>query len=467
MRSPFPGMDPYLEDPAFWRDFHLTFIGCWREAIADLLKKLVAGDKTSDKAPVSDDAAEDVKVTFTVPAYPQATFSGTVARLAYSVEPKTRTMSVELDVPNPRNQLAPGMFPEVNWPVRRGHPALFVPSTAVVTTTERTFVIRSNNGRAEWIDVRKGAASGDLVEILGQISAGDRVVRRWPVIAPLLASLGVSGCAPVYWLGVKLFYEKAPNPPSVQLDVSYDPAAPDDPKRQLDLYFPGGRDFPTVVFVHGGGWRGGDKHAPGDDLYENVALWAARQGMVAVNINYRLADYANNRNLHPTGEQDVAAAVDWVHAHVAHWGGNPQRIFLWGHSAGGSHVAGYASNPAIFGRDPLVKGIFLLSSPLDLTLDFDAGSPVPYYGATRELAAKNSPLATLKDSRVPVLLGYSSDETGLVPKHFERTRQVLCDAGHCPVTVVTVGSHQGEMQAVGTDDRHATDALLKFMESVR
>ncbi len=37
MRSPFPGMDPYLEDPAFWRDFHQTFVGCWREAIADQL----------------------------------------------------------------------------------------------------------------------------------------------------------------------------------------------------------------------------------------------------------------------------------------------------------------------------------------------------------------------------------------------------------------------------------------------
>ncbi len=37
MNSPFPGMDPYLEDPAFWSDFHLTFIGCWREAIADVL----------------------------------------------------------------------------------------------------------------------------------------------------------------------------------------------------------------------------------------------------------------------------------------------------------------------------------------------------------------------------------------------------------------------------------------------
>ena len=87
-------------------------------------------------------------------------------------------MSVELDVPNPRNQLAPGMFPEVTWPVRRGHPALFVPATAIVTTTERTFVIRASNGRAEWVDVRKGGASGDLVEILGEVNAGDRVVRR-------------------------------------------------------------------------------------------------------------------------------------------------------------------------------------------------------------------------------------------------------------------------------------------------
>src|SRR5437899_7504019 len=37
MASPFPGMDPYLEDPAFWRDFHATFIGCWREAVAAAL----------------------------------------------------------------------------------------------------------------------------------------------------------------------------------------------------------------------------------------------------------------------------------------------------------------------------------------------------------------------------------------------------------------------------------------------
>jgi hypothetical protein len=48
----------------------------------------------------------------------------------------------------------------------------------VVTTTERTFVIRDRGGQAEWIDVRKGVAEGDLVEVLGNLVAGDKVVLR-------------------------------------------------------------------------------------------------------------------------------------------------------------------------------------------------------------------------------------------------------------------------------------------------
>ena len=53
-----------------------------------------------------------------------------------------------------------------------------MPKTSVVTTTERTFVIREREGRAEWVDVRKGAADGDLVEVIGNLKAGDKVVRR-------------------------------------------------------------------------------------------------------------------------------------------------------------------------------------------------------------------------------------------------------------------------------------------------
>jgi RND family efflux transporter MFP subunit len=117
-------------------------------------------------------------VAFTVPAFPGQRFSGVVSRLPRSMDAKTRTMPVEADVDNSSGRLAPGMYPEVEWPSRSGRAALLVPPTAIVTTTERTFVIRVSDGRAEWVDVRKGSSAGDLVEVLGSLKEGDRVVRR-------------------------------------------------------------------------------------------------------------------------------------------------------------------------------------------------------------------------------------------------------------------------------------------------
>ena len=117
-------------------------------------------------------------VQFQVPAWPERTFSGTIARISRALDQKTRTMNVELDVMNRDGSLAPGMYPSVKWPVRRLRPSLFVPKTSVVTTTERTFVIRSQNGHAEWVDVRKGVTEGDLVEVLGTLKPGDLVLRR-------------------------------------------------------------------------------------------------------------------------------------------------------------------------------------------------------------------------------------------------------------------------------------------------
>src|SRR5262249_52684170 len=118
------------------------------------------------------------KVTFQVPAYPDPTFSGTIARRSQSLDQKTRSMAVELDVMNPDQSLAPGMYATVKWPVKSSKPALYVPKTSVVTTTERTFVIREKNGKAEWVNVSKGAADGDFVEVIGPLQAGDKVVKR-------------------------------------------------------------------------------------------------------------------------------------------------------------------------------------------------------------------------------------------------------------------------------------------------
>jgi membrane fusion protein, multidrug efflux system len=118
------------------------------------------------------------KVEFTVPAFPNQTFSGTVSRIAHAVDVKTRTMPVELDVNNGDRRLSPGMFPEVLWPVRRSEPTLFVPTSAVARTTEATFVVRIRNGNAEWANVSTGEVEGKLIEVFGDVREGDEVAAR-------------------------------------------------------------------------------------------------------------------------------------------------------------------------------------------------------------------------------------------------------------------------------------------------
>jgi membrane fusion protein, multidrug efflux system len=117
-------------------------------------------------------------VQFQVPAWPERTYSGAIARISHALDPKTRTMNVELDVANRDGSLAPGMYPSAKWPVRRTRPSLLVPRTSVVTTTERTFVIRDEDGRAQWVDVKKGVIDGDQVEVIGNLRPGEMVVRR-------------------------------------------------------------------------------------------------------------------------------------------------------------------------------------------------------------------------------------------------------------------------------------------------
>jgi len=121
---------------------------------------------------------QGTKVQFSVPAYPSQTFGGTIARIAHSVDVKTRTMPVELDVNNADGRLSSGMFPEVLWPVRRGEATLFVPVSAVARTTEATFVIRIRDGNTEWVNVQTGEIDGKSIEVFGGLREGDEVAGR-------------------------------------------------------------------------------------------------------------------------------------------------------------------------------------------------------------------------------------------------------------------------------------------------
>jgi len=120
---------------------------------------------------------EGQEVGFTVPAYPGQTFHAPIARISHDFDVNTRTMPVELDVQNRDGRLSPGSFAAVTWPVQRGYPTLFVPTTAVTSDQQHSFVIRVRSGKAEWVTVQTGQTVNTDVEVFGGLEAGDEVVR--------------------------------------------------------------------------------------------------------------------------------------------------------------------------------------------------------------------------------------------------------------------------------------------------
>ena len=89
----------------------------------------------------------------------------------------SRTMPVELDVLNRDSRLAPGSFATVSWPLERSYPTLFVPASAVTNDQQHTFVIRVQDGKAEWVTVQTGQTVNGEIEIFGDLKTADQVVR--------------------------------------------------------------------------------------------------------------------------------------------------------------------------------------------------------------------------------------------------------------------------------------------------
>jgi RND family efflux transporter MFP subunit len=136
--------------------------------------RLVVPVPENDAAGVPD----KTQVSFTVPSFPGRTFKAPVARVSHGIDTKTRTMPVELDVSDPHMELVPGTFCEVAWPLHRTYPTLFVPASAVASDLQRTFVIRIRQNKTEWVDVKTGVRAGTLIEVFGDLRAGDEVAIR-------------------------------------------------------------------------------------------------------------------------------------------------------------------------------------------------------------------------------------------------------------------------------------------------
>jgi len=117
-------------------------------------------------------------VSFEVDALPGKTFTGAISRQANSLDDKYRSESFEIDVINSDNLLMPGMYAEVLLPLK-GHPnACIVPQTAVVISTEKKYVIKVQNNKAVIVDVTTGNEDKGMIEIFGDVKAGDSVIEN-------------------------------------------------------------------------------------------------------------------------------------------------------------------------------------------------------------------------------------------------------------------------------------------------
>ena len=181
--------------------------------------------------------------------------------------------------------------------------------------------------------------------------------------------LVLSACSPV-----KLLNALTP-------DSTFDKAAGiaygDDPRQKLDVYVPRHAlpDAPVVVFFYGGSWNSGAR-----EDYNFVGEALASRGIVAVVADYRL--YPQVR--YPLFLQDAARAVAWTKAHIREFSGNPQRLYLMGHSSGGYNAAMLALDGdllAAAGMSPKdLRGWIGLAGPYDfLPIENPAVRPVFFW----------------------------------------------------------------------------------------
>ena len=188
------------------------------------------------------------------------------------------------------------------------------------------------------------------------------------------------------------------------VEVTRNLAYGEHPRQVLDVFRPqGAARAPVIVFAHGGAFVRGDKRVR-PEIYDNVLYYFARRGLVGVNLEYRLAPEAT----FPEGARDVARAVAWIEREIAAFGGDPKRIFLFGSSAGGTHVATYVfDRTAIPERSASVAGAILASARVraDVLPDNPNADAVrAYFGADDSLYESRSPVTHANDAHLPVFI---------------------------------------------------------------
>ena len=250
-----------------------------------------------------------------------------------------------------------------------------------------------------------------------------------------------------------------PKEPYKGVDVTRDLAYGPDPLQKLDVFSPQAKSAkprPVLLFVHGGGFVRGDKKTT-----DNMLVWGAWNGMVGVDIDYRLAP----KDPWPAGAQDLKAAIAWTRANIAKYGGDPDRIIIWGHSAGANHVADYVGHSELQGPEAAgVKGAIIMSAFYGAQV---GAQPNPYYGSDASLQTSDASIARMVKTKIPLyVINAEYDPEGFIA-YETALDAALTKAGIAHGRLVAKDhGHLDEGLAVGTDDHGVTGPLLEWLKGV-
>ena len=208
---------------------------------------------------------------------------------------------------------------------------------------------------------------------------------------------------------------------------------------------------PVVIYFHGGGYTRGAK-----ENSRNVGEYFASIGLVGVSGTYRLAPEIN----WPEGANDVAAAVQWVNNNIEQYGGDPDRIFVIGKSAGGGHVANYAFRPEVLnGQYPEAAGVVLISG------NYDAET-IAYFGSSfMDDPEEKQIFGNITRTSIPVLLTSSEFDLGETAQAtLQLAHELGIEHGAMPrVRQLPGHNHYSPNISIGTADRMLSDEILDFV----
>jgi poly(3-hydroxybutyrate) depolymerase len=239
----------------------------------------------------------------------------------------------------------------------------------------------------------------------------------------------------------------------------YDGKGADKVRHKLDLYVPKGvKDFPVMMFVHGGKWTSGNK-----ELYIPLGETFAKQGIGTAVINYRLTDPKGTVK-HPDHIHDVARAFAWVKANCGKYGGSKDKLFVSGHSAGGHLVAllgtdeSYLKDVGCTSRDicgvMAISGVYTVNSVL-------LGN---VFGQDEEVCKAASPMTHCKGSHPPFLIAYGNRDFPILDLLAEEFGKKLKAEKNDATVMKLDRDHYSIIIQMGTKaDDQLTRAMVEFM----